>query len=118
MKLVKRVAIAAPVFTCLLVVSACGGSGPTDDPTSSSPPNVSVPARSSAPAQGTPGNAAPSVDQSSKAPGVTPGPDEAIHDDDPGGHPCTDQSGAPGKYTFDDSSNIWVCEITGDAPPR
>ncbi|MCS5479596.1 hypothetical protein NYP18_07985 [Corynebacterium sp. YIM 101645] len=39
-----------------------------------------------------------------------------ITDGDPGGHPCTDQSGAPGHYIYSDSSSIWVCEITGDAP--
>lgn len=38
-----------------------------------------------------------------------------VRDDDPGGHPCTDQSGAPGHYIPTDEGSF-VCEITGDAP--
>ena len=38
------------------------------------------------------------------------------HDDDPGGHACTDQSGAPGHYVEDETGSGWICEITGDAP--
>lgn len=38
------------------------------------------------------------------------------HDDDPGGHPCTDDNGAPGHYIRDANDTQWICEITGDAP--
>ncbi|WP_448222269.1 hypothetical protein [Gordonia iterans] len=39
------------------------------------------------------------------------------HDDDPGGHPCTDQSGAPGHLVPETrTGGQWICEITGDAP--
>ncbi len=39
-------------------------------------------------------------------------------DDDPGGHACTDQSGAPGHLIAANGGvgPGWVCEITGDAP--
>jgi hypothetical protein len=37
---------------------------------------------------------------------------------DPGGKPCTDQSGAPGHYVPNDDSTGWICQITGDAPRR
>lgn len=43
-------------------------------------------------------------------------PRTSPRDDDPAGHSCTDQNGAPGTYIWSDSSNQWVCQITGDAP--
>lgn len=58
---------------------------------------------------------APRVTTTHHAPPPPP-PTTTERDDDPGGSPCTDQSGAPGHYIWSDSSNQWVCEITGDAP--
>jgi hypothetical protein len=119
-QLVKRVAIAGFSATVLLLVSACGDSQTTERPSSSSSSDVTTPHQSQEPAPGSPGRANPGtepgpadVNQGPNPPGEAPG---SSHDDDPGGHPCTDQSGAPGTYIFSDSSNQWVCQITGDAP--
>ncbi|QKT06894.1 hypothetical protein HUN08_06595 [Gordonia sp. X0973] len=99
-----------PMAAAVLVLGACGTSG-NDSPTSSSaPPSTpssvpTSPAEAPVPAPVAPGNPAPA-------------PKPQGRDDDPGGKPCTNQSGAPGHYIWSDSSNMWVCEITGDAPQQ
>jgi len=107
--------LAAGGFALGLMVfgaTACSSSDKDSTPTSSSSSSAtSSPATSSAstthqapaPVTTTHNNPAPQT--------TTP-----VRDDDPGGKPCTDQSGAPGHYIWSDSSNQWVCEITGDAP--
>ncbi|MGB3302544.1 MAG: hypothetical protein WBA98_07625 [Gordonia sp. (in: high G+C Gram-positive bacteria)] len=118
---VRQSGLAAGLFAMALLVGACG-SGDSDTTTSSaSSPTTAASATtttmSSTPAVTTPQNPKPEASNVAPvpAPHHTTPKAQPEQDDDPGGHPCTDQSGAPG-YLIPGSSGGWVCNITGDAP--
>ncbi|NDK88202.1 hypothetical protein GYA93_01185 [Gordonia desulfuricans] len=106
--------------TAVLTLSACSGSdGDTPVSSSSAKPSPSTPSSSVTTSRAT---TTPN-DAEQNAPATTTRPQSQhqntttpARDDDPGGHACTDQSGAPGKYVWDNTGNQWICEITGDAP--
>lgn len=115
---IGKSALIAGMFSIALFASACG-SDEASSPASSSSKATSSSAQSTS-AQPSEQSTEPADETTpsathpaSKAKGkkATPQPEQ---DDDPGGHPCTDQSGAPGHLTS--SGSGWVCEITGDAP--
>ena len=110
----KKSAIIAGAFSLMLVVGACGSTD-SDSSTTHSSSHPASHSTSAAPSEVT------STVTEEETPAATPAPVEPKaqpqpeQDDDPGGHPCTDQSGAPG-HLIPGSGGGWVCEITGDAP--
>lgn len=123
MKILKKAAAAIGLVGALALVGACGtedATTPTSSHHSSSPHSSSAhPSHSSAPApegDGTPSTTPHTNPPHTNPPQTAPSHSPAARDDDPGGKPCTDQSGAPGHYVWDQSGNQWICEITGDAP--
>ncbi len=106
----RRPVFLAGLFALTLVASACGNSADDKAPVSSahSPSIVTSPADATSPEE------APASSPAATQPHRT-SPQQPVRDDDPGGHPCTDQNGAPG-HLIPGSGGGWVCNITGDAP--
>ncbi len=116
MRSIARLGWVVPAVGVLMFVSACSSSDSTT-PTSSSSTTTTVTTTSVASAPVVPPPAAPAT-PTANAPAntQTQGVAPTGRSDDPGGSPCTDQNGAPGHYIYSDSSQQWVCEVTGDAP--
>lgn len=118
MQKMRTTALLAGVFATALVLGACSSDDNSSTTTSKAPTSSSqaVSSESKAVPKETPKETAPAEEPAATTPAEqakpTPQPQQ---DDDPGGHPCTDQSGAPG-HLIPSSTGGWVCEITGDAP--
>lgn len=111
----KAIAAASITASAILLTAGCGSE------------NDAPPVRSTHPSPAPPASPQPANQGSQPAPtapgpiGKTPAgeaPAGQQRDDDPGGAPCSDQSGAPGTYIWSDDSDQWVCQISGDAPPQ
>ncbi len=107
----KKSALVAGAFSLMLVLGACGSSDSDDKPAESSHPSSHHSASVTTETE-TETPQTPAATKTPVEPRATPQPEQ---DDNPGGHPCTDQSGAPGHLIPTDDGH-WVCEITGDAP--
>lgn len=108
----RQLAVAALGFGAVLALGACGTD--TASTTTTSDTSTSVATTSSVAAS----SVAPAATTTSET-SISPHnlvPRTQVRDDDPGGKPCTDQSGAKGHYIWADSSNQWVCQITQNAP--
>lgn len=106
--------LAAGLFSLALAVSACGSSDEdTTNASSVASTHHSASASITPEDETTPENG----DQTTPQRQATKPPLQPEQDDDPGGHPCIDQSGAPGHLVPETTTGgQWICEITGDAP--
>lgn len=114
----KKSALVAGAFSLMLVASACSSTDnePAASVASSAAHSVASSVASSAPASDT--TTTPQEERTTVTSTATKPAAQPEQDDDPGGHPCTDQSGAPGHLIAANGGvgPGWVCEITGDAP--